>query len=266
MAVPTYDELLAHYEVDSSTMRETFDDKHLRQFSLTLDIWETLAKFLEMPTSDIANIKSQGDAIEHRLKMLEHWKQRRGSMATHEAMVKVLLQISRTDLAEKVISLRRSSRNTSISTLETSSKPTLSCLNESSLMSLTPSASSNGINESLPAPTSVFQVSHSAKHTAAQKVIPTLTELENEFYKLVTFIEATLKQSNVQIDTITRRFSMLPQSIRRRHQTDENYTAIRQKILDSDTVKRLFDNLTALKHWNYIMTPDTLAHILKDIE
>ena len=101
MAVPTYDELLAHYEVDSSTMRETFDDKHLRQFSLTLDIWETLAKFLEMPTSDIANIKSQGDAIEQKLKMLECWKQRRGSMATYEAMVKVLLQISRTDLAEK---------------------------------------------------------------------------------------------------------------------------------------------------------------------
>ena len=45
----------------------------------------------------------------------------------------------------------------------------------------------------------------------------------------------------------------------------QNYTTIRQKILDSDTVKKLFDNLTALKHWNY-MTPDTLTHILKDVE
>jgi hypothetical protein len=43
MAVPTYDELLTYYDVDSSIMRETFDDNHLRQFSLTLDIWETLA-------------------------------------------------------------------------------------------------------------------------------------------------------------------------------------------------------------------------------
>ena len=101
MAVPTYDELLDHCDVEKSIMKQTVDDKHLRQFSLMLDIWETLAKFLEMPTSDIANIKSQGDAIEQKLKMLECWKQRRGSMATYEAMVKVLLQISRTDLAEK---------------------------------------------------------------------------------------------------------------------------------------------------------------------
>ena len=58
---------------------------------------------------------------------------------------------------------------------------------------------------------------------------------------------------------------MLPQSVRRQHQTDENYTAIRQRILDSETVKKLFDNLTELKHWNY-MTPDTLVHILKDVK
>jgi hypothetical protein len=96
-------------------------------------------------------------------------------------------------------------------------------------------------------------------------VIPTLTELEKEFYELVTFIEATLKKNNVEIDTLTRRFSMLPQSIRRRYRTDEYYTKIRQKILDSDTVKRLFDNLTVLKHWNY-MIPDTLAHIVEDVK
>ena len=30
-------------------------------------------------------------------------------------------------------------------------------------------------------------------------------------------------------------------------------------------MKILFDNLTELKHWNY-MTPDTLAHILKDVK
>jgi hypothetical protein len=193
-------------------MRETFDDKHLRQFSLTLDIWETLAIFLEIPTSDIANIRSQGDTVVRSLKMLECWKQRRGSMATYEAMIKVLLQISRTDLAEKVIILRRSSSDTTTSP-----------------------ANSNGVD-----------------NEATPKVIPTLTELEKEFYKLVIFIEATLKRNNVEIDTITRRFSMLPQSVRRRHRTDKNYTTIRQKILDSDTVKRLFDNLTALKHWNYI--------------
>ena len=108
--VRTYDELLTHYDMDSSIMRETFDDECLRQFSLILDMWESLAKFLEMPNSDIMNIKRQGDVLVQNLRMLECWKQRCGSMATYEAMVKALLQISRTDLAEKVITLRKSLR------------------------------------------------------------------------------------------------------------------------------------------------------------
>ena len=61
MAVPTYDELLAHHDMEKSIMEQTFDDEYLRQFSLTLDMWETLAKFLGMPDSDIVNIKSHGD-------------------------------------------------------------------------------------------------------------------------------------------------------------------------------------------------------------
>ena len=244
MAVPTYDELLAHYEVDSSTMRETFDDKHLRQFSLTLDIWETLAKFLEMPTSDIANIKSQGDAVVQSVKMLEHWKQRRGSMATYEAMVKVLLQISRTDLAEKIITLRKSSSRS----LKNITTETPLCLNESSLASHTSPASSDGVD-----------------NAASSDVISTLRELEEEFYSLVIFIEDTLENSKVSLDSITRRFRMLPQSIQRQYETDENYKETRRRILRSKTVKKLFDNLTELKHWNY-MTPDTLAHILKDVK
>ena len=58
---------------------------------------------------------------------------------------------------------------------------------------------------------------------------------------------------------------MLPQSIRRKHQTNENYVATRQRILSSKTIKEPFDNLTALKHWSYMM-PDTLAHIVQDIK
>ena len=275
MAVPTYDELLAHYEVDSSTMRETFDDMHLRQFSLTLDIWETLVKFLEMPTSDIANIKSQGDATEQRLKMLECWKQRRGSVATYEAMVKVLLQISRTDLAEKVITLRKSTRPLRNITTEESSltshparsnslatsktNQSLSSLKESSLVSPT---SSSGI---LQAAMSPLSLPATPNEYPTQDVISTLREFEEEFYDLVVFIEDTLENSEVSLSTITRRFRMLPQSVRRQHETDENYTATRQKILDSRTIKKLFDNLTELKHWSY-MTPDTLAHILKDVK
>ncbi len=60
MAVPTYDELLAHYDVEKSIMKQTFDDEHLRDFSLMLDTLETLSRFLGIPNSDITGIKNQG--------------------------------------------------------------------------------------------------------------------------------------------------------------------------------------------------------------
>ena len=219
MAVPTYDELLAHFDVKKSVMKLTFNDKHLREFSLKLDTWERLARFLEMPSPDIAKIKSQVDVEEQKIRALECWKQRCGSMATYEAMVKALLQISRTDLAEKVITLIQSSRSTSSSETE---------------------------------------------HTA-EEVISTLEELEEEFYDLVIYVEDSLQSSQISLNTITRRFRMLPQSVKRQHETDESFKETRRRILDSETIKKLFDNLTELKHWNY-MTPETLAHILKDVK
>ena len=146
MAVPTYDELLAHYDVKKSIMKQTFDDEHLREFSLALDTLETLAKFLGIPNSDIIAIKNQGTAIEQRIRMLECWKQRRGSMATYEAMVKALLKINRTDLAERVITLRKSSD--AINPLETATtNQSLSYPRESSLEKPTFPASSSGIEE-----------------------------------------------------------------------------------------------------------------------
>ena len=258
MAIPTYNELLAHYDLDSSTMRETFDDKRLRQFSLILDVWETLAKFLEMPNSDIMNIKSQGDVVVQKLRILECWKQRRGSLATYEAMVKALLQISRTDLAEKVITLRKSSRPPKANQI-------LPCSKELSLTAPTSPASSSGI-EDPSSPLAMSPVSPPANPSEyTTQVTSTLRELEEEFYDLVIYVEDTLEKSEVKLNTIIRRFRMLPQSVRRQHQTDENYKETRRRILRSKTVKKLFDNLTELKHWNY-MTPDTLAHILKDVK
>ena len=107
MAIPTYDELLAKSRVTSSAMEQTFDDDDLQKFSLELEKWEKLARFVGLPNPEIDNIKGQGDIDEQKIKMLVCWKQRRGSMATYEAMVRALLQVGRTDLAEKVVALLR---------------------------------------------------------------------------------------------------------------------------------------------------------------
>ena len=214
MAVPTYDELLAHYDMEKSIMKQTFDDEHLREFSLALDTLETLAKFLGIPNSDITAIKNQGCAMEQRMRMLECWKQRCGSMATYETMIKALLKINRTDLAEKVITLRRSSN--AINSLETATtNQSLPSPRESSLEKPTFPASSSGIEEaSLQAAMSPLSLPATPNEYPTQDVISTLKELEEEFYNLVIFIEQTLENSKVSLNTITRRFRLLPESVR----------------------------------------------------
>ena len=261
MAVPTYDDLLAHHGIEKSIMKQTFDDQDLRQFSLALDMWESLAEFLGIPDSDIAGIKSHGDAVEQKIRMLETWRQRRGSMATYEVMVRALLQISRTDLAEKVFTLTQPSKD--IPTLEsTTATQILSCPIMSNVEAPASPASSSGTED---ASSSAAMSPISLPATPSERnVVLSLRELEEEFYDLVIFIEDTLENNKVSLNTITRRFRMLPQSVRRQHETDESYKEIRKSILNSKTTKELFDNLTELKHWNY-MTPDTLAHIIQDV-
>lgn len=175
MAVPTYDQLLAHYEVEEAIMKSTFNSEDLRQFSLSLDTWERLARFIALPGPDIANIKSQGDTEEQRMRMLECWRQRCGSMATYEAMVKALLQISRTDLAEIVITLKKSSRD--IPKLKKTIANQISiCSKESSLMVPTSPTSSSGIEDAC-SPAAISPISLPAM-PHEQRVITSLRALK----------------------------------------------------------------------------------------
>ena len=66
----------------------------------------------------------------------------------------------------------------------------------------------------------------------------------------------------MELTALTDRFTMLPQSIRRRLETDQRYWEARTRIIDSTSTKEL---LTALRHWSFMM-PDTLAHILQDVK
>ena len=255
MAVPSYEDILVRWNVDSSHMKLKFSDDHKIELASKLEscTCEMLAICLGLPSSEIENIMSQRNAGVQRIRMLECWKQRCGSTATYEVLVKALLQISRTDLAEEVVALRGALVPTN------QSQP---CSVLSNLVMPSSPASSSGVEDMSP----LGAMSPASSVDPAQDLTPVLTELEEEFYELVTFVEATLEKSeDVGINTITRRFSMLPQSIKRRQQTDENYRKTKRRILSSTTTKELFDNLTDLKHWNY-MTPDILAHIVKDIK
>ena len=257
MAMPAYDKLLEQYKMEGSALEQTVSDAHLMELVSIVDRWEMLAKFLIVPNTEIESIKSDGDVEEQRIRVLKCWQQKCGSAATYKVLVKALLQINRTDLAKEVVALRLSSIDAHASaTMNSRTQPSP---NESSLV-MTHSLASNSGAEDI-SPYSVLATL--SVHMAQQEdVTSNLRELEKEFYELVRFVETILDHSEVHINTITRQFSMLPQSIRRQHQTDENYTATRLKLT---SIKQIFDNLTELKHWSY-MTPHTLACILQDVK
>ena len=255
MAVPSYEDILVRWNVDSSLMEQTVSDDHKMELASKLETsnCEVLVRHLGLDSSEIDNTKGERNAELQRIRMLECWKQRCGSMATYEVLVKALLRIKRTDLAEEVVALRGALVSTN------QSQP---CSVLSSLVMPPSPASSSEVEDMSP----LGAMSPASSVDTAQDLTPALTKLEEEFYELVTFVEATLEKSeDVGINTITRRFSMLPQSIKKQQQTDEKYRKTKRRIVRSTTIKELFDNLTDLKHWSY-MTPDILAHIVKDIK
>ena len=231
----TYDELLREKGVDpeKSRIKTTITKGHLLQISQKLVYWEPIARLLGISVCDIENITANNRRLEEqKCKMLEYWKEKYGSRATYETLVKALLELNRATTAEMVVDLISSTEppDTGIA------RPTFD---------ITP-------------------IPGIARPTF--DITPILQKLEEDFYQLVKDVETVLEDKNVKLRLITRRFSMLPQSIKRRlNENDKRYTEIKHRILDSSTIKKLFDNLTDLKHWNFMM-PDTLAHIIKDID
>ena len=175
MAVPSYSELLARQGVESFEMEQTIQQHQLMDLSICLDTWEMLANSLEMKDFDIASIRRLGSMEEQKLRMFECWKQRCGSKATYEVLTRALLRIKRTDLAEKVVSMRLSLREVHTPSPK---KPSHACSISPSSMVATSTIELAQIPQQEThshkiVPTNVPQV--------VNKIVPTLQELEIEF-------------------------------------------------------------------------------------
>ena len=231
---PSFDDLLKQHKlIDSSLLDRQVSKDHLFEFSCSLDGWERLGHALHIPTDPIKtnfNYDYQG------LRMLEEWNESHGPRATYKVLVKALLMIRSVNKANSVVSM------------VARDKP-LSDANSRCTM-----------------PSSLLNVTRTV-HTAQQEeLLMTLNDLEEDFFNLVTKIELALTENNANVNLITRRFRMLSELVKWHHRTDNNYTITRQKVINSKTVTELFDNLTELKNWNYAVSADTLAYILKDIK
>lgn len=253
MAVPTYDELLVWWKVNPSLMMLSFKDCHKLELASKLEscTCELLGTSLEIPRSEINHIRENGAAQLQIIKMLDCWKQRCGSMATFESLARALLQINRTDLAEEVVrfalSVRSDSRTgtATVTTGQTQSQP------GEFDFALPPSPASSSGAEMSPSPKSL------------NPSPPTLRELDEDFFQLVKFVEDTLIKNNTEMKILTRRFRMLPASVLKERR-NKIYTRTRRRILKSKTAKELFDNLTQLKHFGFMM-PEPLEYILQDV-
>ena len=191
MAVPTYEELLTHCSVNNYLMEQTCNDYHLTEFGAQLDEWERLASFLSVPSSEVEDIKSQGGKGMKGIRLLQFWKRMCGFKATYKAIVKALLQIYRADLAEKVVALQMSLKNT------VQSPPSPS---ETSLATPTSPASSSGTEDTYSI--AIMSPSTPVDIPTAQDLVPTLTQFDEDFFKLVHEIESTLTAKKVQLNII----------------------------------------------------------------
>ena len=266
MAVPSFEELLTRWGINSSTVEQPFSDGHILDFATKLDGWEILANFVGIPPSKIDSIKAQGVAELRPMRMLECWKRRRGSKATYGAMIHALLQIDRTDLAEYIIGLIKRSASHNRDAQAKHVTVTANVSTQCSSLVFPPSPSSSSGAEGLSPPRSLPNSPSAMAAQEVERVKLTLEELEREFFDLIVCTEATLTKfcNQEHLDKIIQRFRMLPVSIKRQYQTDDNYSKIRRMTLTSSTIKELFDNLTEFKHWSY-MSPEILTHILQDV-
>ena len=274
MALLTYDELLIEEQIESSTMEHIVQNSDLLNLSFKLDRWELLANSLELESSDVESIRSCGNMEEQRLKMLQLWKQR-NVRATYEVLTRAMLRIRRTDLAvivAKMVSSRASSddqKSTAVTDCTRSARSSLSTSNENTSH---PLASSSEIIPLGPlAPRFPVHTCYSSGFVIAPSTClswdigTTIQELEGDFHKLLIQIEHILEENGIKSCALVSRFRCLPESVKRQHQTDRKYTRTRRRILNSETIRELFDNLTELKNWNFMM-PETLYEILRDVD
>ena len=264
MALLTYDELLIKEQIESSTMEQIIQNSELVDLSFKLDRWEVLAYALDFESSDIENIRSCGNMVEQRLNMLQRWKQR-NVRATYEVLTRAMLRIRRADLAV-VVAKMASSRASS-----NDQKSTVTDCTRSSLRTSHPLASSNEIIPLGPlAPKFPVHTCYSSGFVIAPSaclswdIRTTIHELEGDFHELLIQIERILEENGIKSCALVSRFRCLPESVKRQHQTDRKYTRTRRRILNSVTIRELFDNLTELKNWNFMM-PETLYEILRDV-
>ena len=267
MATLSYAELLTHKGIENSKMQQVIRECDLFDFSLKLDNWEMLAHSLEMEETDIEGVKTQQHVHmgKQRFEMLKCWKQKCGPRATYEKLTKALIRLERTDLAEILVTLAVSeSSSVDQRVVVTTDQCTPSIANAGASTPQTSHSDVETSPDSVTKPVRTRIVIAPCDLPPSLDITPIIRDLEDEFCTLLIEVEELLCENATQVSALLRRFRFLPVSVKRQHEADPNYDITRQKILKSGTIEELFDSLSQLMYWNFMM-PDTLYQIVKDV-
>ena len=100
------EKLLKEVGVQPEKLNERISDDHLREIALFLTEWKTVVPFLGLDENDVDIIEQEEKKEQVRkLKALRKWKSKFAFEATYRKLVKVLLSLTMTDVAEKVCHL-----------------------------------------------------------------------------------------------------------------------------------------------------------------
>jgi len=92
--------------VHPKKLNESISDDHLREVTLFLTSWQTVASHLDLDENDLDDAERGGRKVKDKsLKALQIWRGKFGFKATYRKLVEVLLSLAMADVAEKVCKL-----------------------------------------------------------------------------------------------------------------------------------------------------------------
>ena len=87
-------------------LNDSIGDDHLREISLFLTSWRTVASHLDLSENDLDDAEQGGRKVKDKiLKALQIWKGKFAFKATYRKLVQVLLSLGMADVAENVCRL-----------------------------------------------------------------------------------------------------------------------------------------------------------------
>ena len=102
----TAEEIAEAVGVTKAKLDQECSEEHIKDISLFLESWETLAPHLNLKKTTIKEIDREGRTEqEKKLETLQKWKERFIFLATYKALMEALLKIGRADHAMQVCRL-----------------------------------------------------------------------------------------------------------------------------------------------------------------